>query len=120
MEAFASNNTATARGAFRSVMGTVSAVAGTVTSLVEVGADSVTMLNRYVSVASEKQKLTADYDMATFENSLLNRVALEETKQNREVKEFFNEDSHNKDMFETAYSRIQKAVAKRRGEPVED
>ena len=105
---------ATPKTAFSSVLGTVTAMATTVSSVFETGADGIQMLNKYVADASEKQRIASDYDMATFEDALLKETAMEETKQLHTIKAFFKEDTANEEMYKTSFNRIQAAVNARR------
>jgi hypothetical protein len=104
----------TARGAIGSLFATVSAIGTATTSLFDTANDGVGMLNRYVGDAAEKQRIASDYELATFEEKLLDEVTLDEAKRTREIKVFFAEDAENRGAFETAHARIKAAVLARR------
>lgn len=104
----------TARGAIGSVFATVSAIGTATTSLFDTANDGIGMLNRYVGDAAEKQRITSDYELATFEEKLLDDYSMDEAKRNREMKTFIAEDPDNGTLLQTAHARIQAAVAARR------
>jgi hypothetical protein len=108
----ARNNSA--KGAIGSIFGAVNATGTAVTSLLTTAADSVGMLNKYVADASEKQRITSDYDIATFEEKLLDDLSTDEAKRTREIQTFFAEAPENRASWETAHQRIKAAVAARR------
>lgn len=104
----------TARGAVGSLFATISAIGTATTSLFDTANDGVGMLNRYVGDAAEKQRITSDYELATFEEKLLDDYSVEEAKRNREMRTFVAEDPDNRVLLETAHSRIKAAVEARR------
>lgn len=103
--------------ALDSVYGTVSSAASSVGALFDTGAAGISMLNRYVATAAEQQKLRHEYDNATYEHQLHKRVAIAEAKQNHEIRAFYDADAANKALFETAFKRIEAAVAAKRNPP---
>lgn len=104
----------TAKVAVGSIFGTITSAAGAITSLFDTGASSVSMLNKYVSDAAEKQRIASDYDLATFEDTLVRSIATETAKADRELSVFFKEDPENRTLYQAAHERIRAAVELRR------
>src|SRR4051812_2900458 len=107
------SNTASGKAALGSVFGAVSSASSAVASLFGVATDSVGMLNKYVADAREKQNIASDYEMATFEEKLLDDHSIDEAKRNREMKLFIAEDPENRELLKSAHNRIKAAVAAR-------
>lgn len=96
------------------LLGAVTSAATSVSSLFETTNDGISMLHRTVRTAAEKQALATDYDMATFEMNLHKTVAIDQARQNAEIKAFLNENPENAALFEGSFSQIAELVAARR------
>jgi len=72
------------------------------------------MLNKYVSDAAEKQRIASDYDLATYEETVVRNIVAETAKLDRELSVFFKEDPENRALYQAAQERIQAAVEQRR------
>lgn len=100
--------------AIGAVLGLVTTAAQSVASVFDTAAGGIGMANRYVQAASEKQTVSIDYEMADYEEQLLNTVSVERTRANREIQLFLDEDPANKAEFNTVYANLQVAVQARR------
>lgn len=106
--------TSSPKVAIASVLGLVTTAAQSVSSIFDTAAGGIGMANRYVQAASEKQVVSIDYEMADYEEQLLNTVSVERTRANREIQVFLDEDPANKAEFDTVYANLQLAVQARR------
>jgi hypothetical protein len=97
-----------------SVLGSVTSVATSVGSLFDTAHGAIGMLNTAVITASEKQAISTDYEMASYEDTCLNVTSIEQARQKREITRFFEEAPENKAMFEETYASVQEQVAARR------
>lgn len=96
------------------VMGAVSSAATSVSSLFETANDGISMLHRSVQTAAEKQRISTDYDLATYEINLHKSVAIEQARANAEIKGFLNENPANEALFKASFDDIGALVAARR------
>ena len=97
-----------------SVLGSVTSVATSVGSLFDTAHGAIGMLNMAVVTASEKQAISTDYEMASFDDTCLNVTSIEQARQKREITRFFEEAPENKAMFDDCYGSVQLAVEARR------
>jgi hypothetical protein len=106
--------TSSLRATVGSVLGTVTTAAQSVSSVFDAVSGGIGMANTYVQNAAEKQATQIDYEMADFEAHVHSTVAIERTRNNREIARFLDEDPANRDEFETIFSDLAEKVAARR------
>jgi hypothetical protein len=95
-------------------LGAVTTAAQSVGSIFDTIGGGVSMVNRYVQTASEKQVIATDYEMADYEENLLATVSIERTRMNREIVRFLDEDPLNRAEYVEVQAKLQEAVAARR------
>lgn len=109
-----SNNKASLKNTFGTVLGAVTSAAGSISSLFETTNLAIGMGHKAVATASEKQAISTDYDLAAYEENLHKSVAIDQARQNSEIKAFLTERPENADLFKSSFDNIAELVAARR------
>lgn len=108
------SQTSSIKATIATTLGAVTTAAQSVGSIFDTVGGGVSMVNRYVQTASEKQIIATDYEMADFEENLLAQVSIERTRQNREIVRFLDEDPANRAEYAEVQATLKDAVAARR------
>lgn len=98
--------TATARMTLGSLFATVGTAANAVTSTLNTTVDAISMLDRYVSDARERQTMRSAVEKLDFTQRLAEEKATEMSERQLQVLEFCAQSADHKRMFETNYDRI--------------
>lgn len=106
--------TASPKQAIGSVLGSIATAAQSVSGIFDAVSGGIGMANRYVQTASEKQVLATDYEMADYEEQLLDTITVERARAKREIQRFLDEDQANAAHFNAIYTELQLKVAERR------
>jgi hypothetical protein len=94
-----------------SVLGTVTSAADAVGSVFGAASRGISMLDKYVADAQSNQTLRSVVDRDTFTQVLAEEKAMEEAVRKIQVLEFTNKSTDHKDLYSTAYDRIQALIA---------
>mgnify|MGYP003479056101 FL=1 len=100
------SNQANSKTAFASVLGTVTSIASSISSVFSVIENSSDIANNYVQHAAEKQTLGNTYDAATFEANLHDTVVLEQTKKLEELETLFTANPNSKKFYQISQHRL--------------
>ena len=100
------SNQANSKTAFASVLGTVTSIASSISSVFSVIENSSDIANNYVTHAAEKQTLGNTYDAATFEANLHDTVVLEQTKKLEELETLFTANPNSKKFYQISQHRL--------------
>jgi hypothetical protein len=106
--------TSSLKGTVGSVLGTVTTAAQSISSVFDAVSGGIGMANTYVQNAAERQATQIDYEMADFEAHVHSTVAVERTRNNREIARFLDEDPANREEFEAIYEDLASKVSARR------
>lgn len=106
--------TSSPKVAIASVLGTITTAAQSVSSVFDGIASGIGMANRAIQTASEKQIIATDYSMADYEDNLLNSLAVERTRMNREITMFLDADPANRAEYADVRASLEEKVAARR------
>jgi hypothetical protein len=107
-------STASTRNAVGSLLGAVAAAGNSISSLFDTTAQGVGMVNKYVTTASQKQALEAEGELVDYEDRMLDRLATERAKSDKELRVFFKEDPANETSWQNHRQNLQKKIEARR------
>ncbi len=98
--------TATARLTVGSIFGAVNNAATSVASIFDTATKAIDMGNKYVSDASDKQRIRSTIDMHDFKEVLVEQKSMEETLRKKTILDFTNQSPENAELFKSAYDRL--------------
>jgi hypothetical protein len=114
MSAIATPTTAGVTSAYRSIMGTVAITANSATALINTVSKSVTMLDAFVSNASDEQRAKQEARREDFVNNLIRTSAQQQAEANIQAVEFCNQSKAHAEQYESAHDRYSALLNKYR------
>jgi hypothetical protein len=97
-----------------SLFATVGTAANAVTSVLDTTVRSVSMLDRYVRDAQERQDARSTVDMDSFTEQLRDEKSMEEAMRKKQVLDFTSQSEINQQLYAAAYDRIGRLLDSRK------
>ena len=107
-------NASSVSGALKSILGTVTTTANSVSSLVNVGGKSIGMLDAFVTQAATDQEIQHLKHREDFITNLIRTSAEEQATANMQVMDFCKKSADHKAQFEQSFDRYSKLFARYR------